>query len=156
MAFANRARSSLPLITRALIRSSTEPLAAATQGRHTLHRNLTRSPQLLRNFATPSLAEQEHTKTPQEGKNLHSIKGSGNNFNLPQKILGAAAIPVIVIFNKVSSTFLLNLTLFWHIKCGINEIIADYVHDERSLTWLKLYFNLLFIIAASDVFRMIH
>jgi succinate dehydrogenase hydrophobic anchor subunit len=50
-----------------------------------------------------------------------------------QRITAAFLLPLIIIYiQKVSSTFLLNLSLFWHINEGIEEIMADYVHQEMT------------------------
>uniref|UniRef100_A0A6N2K4C8 Cytochrome c oxidase subunit 3 n=1 Tax=Salix viminalis TaxID=40686 RepID=A0A6N2K4C8_SALVM len=49
------------------------------------------------------------------------------------------AAPLIIIYKKVSSTFLPNLSLFWHINEGIEEIMADYVHQEMTRNWILVY-----------------
>ncbi|GAY69439.1 hypothetical protein CUMW_272010 [Citrus unshiu] len=52
----------------------------------------------------------------------------------------------------VSSTFLLNLSLFWHINEGIEEIMADYVHQEMTRNWILIYLRLFLLIVIKDVF----
>lgn len=53
---------------------------------------------------------------------------------------------------KVSSTFLPNLSLFWHINEGIEEIMADHVHQEMTRNWILVYFRLFLLIVIKDVF----
>ena len=42
-----------------------------------------------------------------------------------KRITAAFPLPLILIYKKVSSTFLPNLSLFWHINEGIEEIMAE-------------------------------
>uniref|UniRef100_A0A6N2L8N4 Cytochrome c oxidase subunit 3 n=1 Tax=Salix viminalis TaxID=40686 RepID=A0A6N2L8N4_SALVM len=56
----------------------------------------------------------------------------------------ALLLPLIIIYKKVSSTFLPNLSLFWHINEGIEEIMADYVHQEMTRNWILVYLRLFF------------
>ena len=48
------------------------------------------------------------------------------------KNAAALLFPLIIICKKVSSTFLPNPSLFWHINDWIEEIMADYVHQEMT------------------------
>jgi len=59
---------------------------------------------------------------------------------------------LIIIYKKVSSTFLPNLSLFWHINEGIEEIMADYVHQEMTRNWILVYLRLFLLIVIKDVF----
>lgn len=67
-----------------------------------------------------------------------------------QRMTAAFLLPLIIIDKKVSSTFLLNLSLFWHINEGIEEIMADYVHQTRN--FLLVYLRLFLLIVIKDVF----
>ncbi|YP_009243669.1 succinate dehydrogenase subunit 4 (mitochondrion) [Cannabis sativa] len=69
-----------------------------------------------------------------------------------QRITAAFLLPLIIIYKKVSSTFLLNLSLFWHINEGIEEIMADYVHQEMTRNWVFVYLRLFLLIVIKDVF----
>lgn len=69
-----------------------------------------------------------------------------------QRITAAFLLPLIIIYKKVSSTFLLNLSLFWHINEGIEEIMADYVHQEMTRNWIFVYLRLFLLIVIKDVF----
>jgi len=69
-----------------------------------------------------------------------------------QRITAAFLLPLIIIYKKVSSTFLLNLSLFWHINEGIEEIMADYVHQEMTRNWILVYLRLFLLIVIKDVF----
>lgn len=61
-------------------------------------------------------------------------------------------LPLIIIYNKVSSTFLPNLSLFWHINEGIEEIMADHVHQEMTRNLILVYLRLFLLIVIKDVF----
>lgn len=54
--------------------------------------------------------------------------------------------------STVSTTFLPNLALFWHINNGIEEILADYVHHEMTRSLILVLMRLFLIVAAKDVF----
>lgn len=69
-----------------------------------------------------------------------------------QRITAALLLPLIIIYKKVSSTFLLNLSVFWHINEGIEEIMADYVHQEMTRNWILVYLRLFLLIVIKDVF----
>jgi len=69
-----------------------------------------------------------------------------------QRITAAFILPLIIIYNKVSSTLLLNLSFFWHINKGIEEIIKDYVNQEIMSGSLMVYLSLYLIIVIKDVF----
>nr|WRO38820.1 succinate dehydrogenase subunit 4 [Vaccinium vitis-idaea var. minus] len=67
-----------------------------------------------------------------------------------QRITAAFPLPLIIIYKKVSSTFLPNLSLFWHINEGIEEIMADHVHQTRN--FILVYLRLFLLIVIKDVF----
>lgn len=69
-----------------------------------------------------------------------------------QRITAAFPLPLIIIYKKVSSTFLPNLSLFWHINEGIEEIMADHVHQEMTRNLILVYLRLFLLIVIKDVF----
>lgn len=68
-----------------------------------------------------------------------------------RRILAASLLPLIII-SKVFSTFLLNISLFRHIHVGIQEIMADYVHQGMTRNWIFIYPGPFFLIIIKDVF----
>jgi len=46
----------------------------------------------------------------------------------------------------------LNLSLFWHINEGIEEIMADHFHQEMTRNWILVYLRLFLLIVIKDVF----
>lgn len=68
-----------------------------------------------------------------------------------QRITAAFPLPFIFIYKKVSSTFLPNLSLFWHINEGIEEIMADYVHQEMTRNLILVYLRLFLLIVIKDI-----
>ncbi len=46
-------------------------------------------------------------------------------------------VPTILITN-VSTLILLNISLFWHIYVGIEDILTDYVHHEITRNWILI------------------
>ena len=69
-----------------------------------------------------------------------------------QRMTAAFPLPLFFIYKKVSSTFLPNLSVFWHINEGIEEIMADYVHQEMTRISLLVYLRLFLLIVIKDVF----
>ena len=69
-----------------------------------------------------------------------------------QRITAAFPLPLIIIYKKVSSTFLPNLSVFWHINEGVEEIMADHVHQEMTRNWILVYLRLFLLIVIKDVF----
>lgn len=69
-----------------------------------------------------------------------------------KRITAAFPLPLIIIYKKVSSTSLPNLSLFWHINEGIEEIMADHVHQEMTRNWILVYLRLFLLIVIKDVF----
>ena len=64
----------------------------------------------------------------------------------------AASPPPLIIISKVFSTFLPDVYLFRHINVGIEEIMADYVHQGMTRNWIFIYLGSLFFIVIKDVF----
>lgn len=56
---------------------------------------------------------------------LRNESSKTKRIGLFKRITAAFPLPLILIYKKVSSTFLLNLSLFWHINEGIEEIMAE-------------------------------
>ena len=50
------------------------------------------------------------------------------------------------------SILLLNLSLFWHIYKGIEEIMADHVHQEMTRNLILVHLRLFLLIVIKDVF----
>jgi succinate dehydrogenase hydrophobic anchor subunit len=70
-----------------------------------------------------------------------------------QRITAAFPLPyIIIIYKKVSSTFLPNPSLFLHINSGIEEIMADHVHQEMTRNLILVYLRLFLLIVIKDVF----
>lgn len=71
-----------------------------------------------------------------------------------QRITAAFPLPLIILYKKkkVSSTSLPNLSVFWHINEGIEEIMADHVHQEMTRNWILVYLRLFLLIVIKDVF----
>lgn len=83
---------------------------------------------------------------------LKNESSKTKRIGLFQRITAAFPLPLIIIYKKVSSTFLPNLSVFWHINEGIEEIMADHVHQEMTLNLIKVYLRLFFLIVIKDVF----
>jgi len=83
---------------------------------------------------------------------LRNKSSKAKRIGLFQRITAALLLPLIIIYKKLSSTFLLNLFLFWHINEGIKEIMADYVHQEMTRNLILVYLRLFFLIVIKDVF----
>jgi hypothetical protein len=64
----------------------------------------------------------------------------------------AAFLFPFLIISQVSFTFLLVLSLFWHILVGIEDIIADYVHQEMTRNLILVSLRLCLLIVIKDVF----
>jgi hypothetical protein len=64
----------------------------------------------------------------------------------------AAFPPPFLIISKVSFTSLPFLSLFWHILVGIEDIIADHVHQEMTRNLILVYLRLFLLIVIKDVF----
>nr|YP_007905695.1 succinate dehydrogenase subunit 4 [Liriodendron tulipifera]AGJ90392.1 succinate dehydrogenase subunit 4 [Liriodendron tulipifera]QDP18169.1 succinate dehydrogenase subunit 4 [Liriodendron tulipifera] len=71
-----------------------------------------------------------------------------------QRMTAAFPPPLISISKKVY-TSLPNLSLFWHINVGIEEIMADHVHQEMIRNWILVYLRLFLLIVIKDLFLLI-
>ncbi|KAL8214721.1 hypothetical protein R6Q57_004170 [Mikania cordata] len=71
---------------------------------------------------------------------------------LSTPVVNAPQATKLGLSSTVSSTFLPNLALFWHINNGIEEILADYVHHEMTRSLILVLMRLFLIVAAKDVF----
>nr|YP_010987397.1 succinate dehydrogenase subunit 4 [Chloranthus spicatus]WON65816.1 succinate dehydrogenase subunit 4 [Chloranthus spicatus] len=69
-----------------------------------------------------------------------------------KRMTAAFPPPLIIIYKKVSCTSLPNLSVFRHIKEGIEEIMADHVHQEMTRHLLLIYLKLFLLIVIKDVF----
>ena len=85
-------------------------------------------------------------------RGLRNESSKTKRIGLFQRITAAFPLPLIIIYKKVSSTFLPNLSLFWHINEGIEEIMADHVHQEMTRNWILVYLRLFLLIVIKDVF----
>nr|AND50907.1 succinate dehydrogenase subunit 4 [Sphagnum wulfianum] len=56
---------------------------------------------------------------------------------LLQRMTATFLVPTILVAN-VSTLILLNISLFWHIHVGIEEILTDYVHHEITRNWILI------------------
>ncbi|KAL0548755.1 hypothetical protein IC582_013225 [Cucumis melo] len=83
---------------------------------------------------------------------LRNSSSKAKRIGLFQRITTAFPLPFIIIYHKVSSTFLPNLSLFWHINSGIEEIMADHVHQEMTRNWILVYLRLFLFISIKDLF----
>lgn len=71
-----------------------------------------------------------------------------------QRMTAAFPPPLISISKKVY-TSLPNLSLFWHINIGIEEIMADHVHQEMIRNLILVYLRLFLLIVIKDLFLLI-
>lgn len=77
---------------------------------------------------------------------------SGPKTKREQLLKVTAAVPLLMIYPNAYSMLLANLFVFWHINAGIEEIVADYVHQEMTREFVMISFRLFLIIAMKDVF----
>ncbi|XP_024963357.1 uncharacterized protein LOC112503576 [Cynara cardunculus var. scolymus] len=81
-----------------------------------------------------------------------TVSGAAIGSTLSTPIVNAPQAAKLGMGSTVSSTFLPNLALFWHINNGIEEILADYVHHEMTRSLVLVLMRLFLIVAAKDVF----
>lgn len=67
----------------------------------------------------------------------------------------AAFPPLFISISKKVYTSLPNLSLFWHINVGIEEIMADHVHQEIIRNGILVYLRLFLLIVIKDLFLLI-
>ncbi|YP_009477625.1 succinate dehydrogenase subunit 4 (mitochondrion) [Nymphaea colorata] len=82
---------------------------------------------------------------------LRNESSKTKRIGLFQRMTAAFLLPLILI-SQVSFTSLLVLSLFWHILVGIEDIIADYVHQEMTRNLILVYLRLCLFIVIKDVF----
>ena len=70
---------------------------------------------------------------------------------LLQRSTALLLIPTILIAN-VSTLIFLNILLFWHLRIGIEEILADYVHHEVTRNFILMLLRVLILIVIKYVF----
>nr|YP_009306097.1 succinate dehydrogenase subunit 4 [Corchorus capsularis]AOO95935.1 succinate dehydrogenase subunit 4 [Corchorus capsularis] len=83
---------------------------------------------------------------------LKNESSKKKRIGLFQRITAAFPLPLIIIYKKVSSTFLTNLFLLWHINSGIEEILADHVHQEITRNWILVQLKLFFFFVIKEFF----
>ena len=87
------------------------------------------------------------------GRYMKERKSGLRNESLKTKKVGLfQRITAAIIYKKVFSTFLPNLSLFWHINEGIEEIMVDYVHQEMIRNFILVYLRLFLLIVIKYVF----
>nr|QJS35643.1 succinate dehydrogenase cytochrome subunit 4 [Taxus cuspidata] len=67
-------------------------------------------------------------------------------------LLLAAFLLLILELDEVYFTLLLDIYLFRHIHAGIEEIMADYVHQGMTRNWISILLGSFFFIVMKDVF----
>ncbi|KAE9587385.1 hypothetical protein Lal_00004573 [Lupinus albus] len=77
---------------------------------------------------------------------------SGLKTKREQLLKATALVPLLLIYPNAYSLLAANLFVFWHIRAGIEEILADYVHQEMTREFVMISFKLFLIIAMKDVF----
>ncbi|KAK7243468.1 hypothetical protein RIF29_38265 [Crotalaria pallida] len=77
---------------------------------------------------------------------------SGPNTKREQLLKATAVVPLLLLYPNAYSLLVANLFVFWHIRAGIEEILADYVHQEMTREFVMISFRLFLIIAMKDVF----
>ncbi|KAL8259326.1 hypothetical protein R6Q59_027279 [Mikania micrantha] len=112
----------------------------------------------IRSFSTYSEPAKIEKIVNTSVKRVHNgsayIPASGAVFGsvLSTPVVNAPQATKLGLSSTVSSTFLPNLALFWHINNGIEEILADYVHHEMTRSLILVLMRLFLIVAAKDVF----
>ncbi|XP_019434558.1 PREDICTED: uncharacterized protein LOC109341172 isoform X3 [Lupinus angustifolius] len=69
-----------------------------------------------------------------------------------QLLKATALVPLLLLYPNAYSLLAANLFVFWHIRAGIEEILADYVHQEMTREFVMISFKLFLIIAMKDIF----
>nr|WRW54047.1 succinate dehydrogenase subunit 4 [Mesembryanthemum crystallinum] len=87
---------------------------------------------------------------------LKNSSSKTKRIGLFQRMTAALPLPLILIYNQVYSTFIPTLSLFWHINDGIEEIMADHVHQEMTRNWILVLLRLFFLIVIKDVFSSLN
>ncbi|CAL0327692.1 unnamed protein product [Lupinus luteus] len=87
-----------------------------------------------------------------EGVTRRKEGNSGLKTKREQLLKATALVPLLLIYPNAYSLLAANLFVFWHIRAGIEEILADYVHQEMTREFVMISFKLFLIIAMKDVF----
>ncbi|KAI3829384.1 hypothetical protein L1987_03507 [Smallanthus sonchifolius] len=106
-------------------------------------------------FSEPAKIEKivnTSVKRTHNGSAYFTSSGAVVGSVLSTPIVNAPQATKLGLSSTVSSTFLPNLALFWHINNGIEEILADYVHHEMTRSLILVLMRLFLIVAAKDVF----
>jgi len=70
-----------------------------------------------------------------------------------EQLLKATAVaPLLLLYPNAYSLLLANFFVFWHLKAGIEEILADYVHHAMTREFVTISLRLFLIIAMKDVY----
>lgn len=69
-----------------------------------------------------------------------------------EQLLKATAVAsLVLLYPNTYSLLLANFFVFWHLKAGIEEILADYVHHAMTREFITISLRLFLIIAMKDV-----
>jgi len=69
-----------------------------------------------------------------------------------EQLLKATAVgSLLLLYPNAYSLLLANFFVFWHLKAGIEEILADYVHHAMTREFVTISLRLFLIIAMKDV-----
>ena len=69
-----------------------------------------------------------------------------------QRMTAAFPLPFLFIYKDLFYIFLFTILFFLHINEGIEEILADHVHQEMTRNFILVYFRLFLVIVIKDVF----
>nr|QXE43836.1 succinate dehydrogenase cytochrome subunit 4 [Cunninghamia lanceolata]BDG69815.1 succinate dehydrogenase cytochrome subunit 4 [Cunninghamia lanceolata var. konishii] len=67
-------------------------------------------------------------------------------------LVAASLLPLMIISDEVYLTLLPDIYSFWHISAGIEEIMADHVHQGMTRNWISILLGSFFLIVIKDVF----
>ncbi|RDX95865.1 putative mitochondrial protein ymf17, partial [Mucuna pruriens] len=103
-------------------------------------------PHTVAGYATVATTEDDIKR-----KERKSGLGNETKTKREQLLKVTAAVPLLFIYPNDYSLLLGNFFLFWHLKAGIEEILADYVHHEMTREFVTISLRLFLIIAMKDV-----
>ena len=83
---------------------------------------------------------------------LRNESSKTKGIGLWKRITAALLLPYLLIYKTLSSTFLPIFSLFCHIRAGIKEIMADYVHQEMTRKWILISLKLFVVIVIKEIF----
>nr|QXE44036.1 succinate dehydrogenase cytochrome subunit 4 [Metasequoia glyptostroboides] len=67
-------------------------------------------------------------------------------------LFAASLLPLMIISDEVYLTLLPDIYSFRHIHAGIEEIMADHVHQGMTRNWISILLGSFFFIVMKDVF----